>query len=44
MYEGNIGFKSKYGVGSTFGYKIAIENSEELQMLKENASKVELIE
>ena len=45
MYDGNIGFKSKWGVGSTFGYKIAIENSEILQTLKQSgSSKVELVE
>ena len=25
MYDGNIGFKSKWGVGSTFGFNIQIE-------------------
>lgn len=25
MYDGNIGFKSKWGAGSTFGYTFAID-------------------
>ena len=28
MYDGNIGFKSKWGVGSTFGFNIQIELSD----------------
>jgi len=34
MYEGNIGFKSKWGVGSTFGYKMSIEINDEQQLFK----------
>ena len=31
MYDGNIGFKSKWGVGSTFGYTFAIDIAQELE-------------
>ena len=34
MYEGNIGFKSKWGQGSTFGYTFAIEVGQELENAK----------
>jgi len=30
MYDGNIGFKSKWGSGSTFAFKIAIVPGDEL--------------
>jgi hypothetical protein len=43
MYEGTIGFKSKWGVGSTFGYKLAIECNDELELFKDK-SKVDLVE
>ena len=31
MYEGNIGFKSKWRSGSTFAYNVSIELSEDLE-------------
>ena len=31
MYDGNIGFKSKWGSGSTFGFKVGVLLGDELQ-------------
>jgi len=31
MYDGNIGFKSKWGQGSTFGFKIRISLGDDLE-------------
>jgi hypothetical protein len=33
MYDGSIGFKSKWGSGSTFGFKVGVLLGDELQKM-----------
>lgn len=38
MYDGNIGFKSKWGVGSTFGFNMQIELGDNFANQKDEGS------
>lgn len=44
MYDGNIGFKSKWGVGSTFGFNIQIEPSDDFFNQKGGAGSLAMLE
>jgi len=43
MYEGNIGFMSKWGSGSTFGFKFKILLGDDLQMKVVNESMANML-